>query len=67
YYGACYYAQAGDYEKALECAVTALDLGFGNYFDWTELRDGRVNVGPLRDDLRFLNQLSRHNSIFGIE
>lgn len=67
YYGACYYAQAGDYEKALECAVKALDLGFGNYFDWTELRDGRVNVGPLRDDLRFLNQLSRHNSIFGIE
>ncbi len=67
YFGACYYAQSDNPEKALECTAKALDLGFSNYFDWTELKDGRINVGLLRDDLRFLNQLSRHNSIFGRE
>ena len=65
YYGACFYAQAGDLEKAMECARQALELGFANYHDWTEATDGRINVAPLRDDLTFLNMLHRYNSIFG--
>ena len=65
YYAACFYAQAGDTEKALECTSKALELGYANYHNWTEAIDGGVNVGALRDDLRFLNLLSRYNSIFG--
>lgn len=65
YYGACYYAQAGNTDKALECVAKALELGYANYHNWTEAVDGGVNVGELRDDLRFLNLLSRYNTIFG--
>ena len=67
YYGACFYAQAGDTEKAIECAAKAIELGYANYHNWTEATDGRVNVAPLRDDLRFLNLLHRHDAIFGKE
>ena len=67
YYGACFFAQAGDTEKAMKCAEKALDLGYANYHDWTEAHDGRINVAPLRDDLRFLNMLHRHDAIFGKE
>lgn len=65
YYGACFYAQAGNTDKALDCVTKALELGYANYHNWTEAIDGGVNVGDLRDDLRFLNQLSRYNNIFG--
>ena len=65
YYGACFYAQSGNTERALKCAEEALKKGYANYDDWTELKEGRVNVGPLRDDLRFLNLLHRYNAIFG--
>ena len=51
----------------MKCAEKSLDLGFANYHDWTEAHDGIVNVGTLRDDLRFLNMLHRHDSIFGKE
>lgn len=67
YYGACFYVQAGEMERAMRCAADALDLGYANYHNWTEAVDGRVNVGPLRDDLRFLNLLHRHDAIFGKE
>lgn len=67
YYAACFYAQAGDTERAMRAAEKALDLGYANYHNWTEAIDGRVNVAPLRDDLRFLNMLHRHDSIFGKE
>ncbi len=67
YYAACLYAQAEETEKAMKCASEALDLGYANYHNWTEAIDGGVNVGPLRDDLRFLNMLHRHDSIFGKE
>lgn len=67
YYGACFYSQAGDTTRAMKCAEKSLDLGFANYHDWTEAHDGIVNVGTLRDDLRFLNMLHRHDSIFGKE
>lgn len=65
YYGACFYAQSGDTEKAMNCAQKSLDLGYANYFNWDSKNDGRITVAPLRDDLRFLNMLSRHNAIFG--
>ena len=65
YYGACFYAQAGDTDKAMDCARKSLELGYANYHDWTEATDGRVNVAPLRDDLTFLNLLHKYNAIFG--
>lgn len=67
YYGACFYAQSGNLTKAMECAQKALELGYANYHNWTEAIDGGVNVGPLRDDLKFLNLLHRHDAIFGKE
>ncbi len=67
YYAACYYAQADNQEKALECADRALDLGYADYYKWNDFKDGKVNAGTLRDDLRFLNRLARHNAMFGIE
>ena len=65
YYGACFYAQTGDTDKALGCVAKALELGYANYHNWTEAIDGGINVGELRNDLRFLNMLSKYNSIFG--
>lgn len=67
YFGACFYSLAGENEKGLECTQRALDLGYANYFDWTERHEGYVNVASLRDDLRFLQLVAHHNSIFGIE
>ena len=67
YYAACYYCQSGDLDKAMECAQKALTLGYANYHNWTENNDGRITVAPLRDDLKFLNMLHRHDSIFGKE
>lgn len=65
YYGACFYAAAGDSDKALECADKALSLGYGNHHDWTAADEGGISVGNLRDDLRFLNLLDRYGAIFG--
>ena len=67
YYGACFYSQTGDLDKAMKCAADALDLGYANYHAWTEATDGYVNVAPLRDDLKFYNLLHRHDAIFGKE
>lgn len=65
YYGACFFAQYGDNDRAIRCVENALEKGYANYFNWTDLKDGRINVAPLRDDLRFLNLLSRYSAIFG--
>lgn len=65
YYGACFYAQAGQLAKAMECTEKALDLGYANFHNWTEANDGGVNTGELRNDLKYLNLLHRYNSIFG--
>lgn len=65
YYAACFYAQAGDNDRALAAVEKALELGYANYHNWTEAIDGGVNVGELRDDLRFLRLLSKYGSIFG--
>lgn len=67
YLGACLYAQAGDNDKALQCAAEAMKLGYANYHQWTQAADGTVNVAPLRDDLKFLNLLHRNDAIFGKE
>lgn len=67
YYGACFYAQADEIDKAMDCASISLNLGYANYHNWTEATDGRINVAPLRDDLKFLNMLHRHDAIFGKE
>lgn len=65
YYGACFFARKGNFDRAIKCAETALEKGYANYYNWTDYSDGLVNVAPLRDDLRFLNLLSRYGSIFG--
>lgn len=64
YLGACLFAQLGDFDKALGCAEKALEAGYANYFDWAYESDARVNVAPLRDDLRFLNLLDRYKHLW---
>lgn len=60
YLGACYYAQTGNSDAALACAERALKSGYANYHDWNMNTDARVNTAPLRDDLRYLNLLTRY-------
>lgn len=64
YLGACFYAQTDDFDKALDCAERSLEAGYANYFDWAYEADARLNVAPLRDDLRFLNLLNRHKQLW---
>lgn len=64
YYGACFYAQKGDNDRAIRCAEQSLKNGYANYYDWMFNNDARINVAPLRDDLRFLNLLQRYSVIF---
>lgn len=64
YLGACYYAQTDNLDKALEYAKNALEAGYANYFDWQYESDARINVAPLRDDLRFLNLLERYKHLW---
>ena len=67
YLAACYYAQADDNDNALKAAEKALKAGYANLYNWEEYSDGRVNVAPLRDDLRFLNLLHRNSGLFTTE
>lgn len=64
YLAACYFAQAGDNDRALSAAERSLKAGYANLYNWTEYADGHVNAAPLRDDLRFLNLLHRNKSLF---
>lgn len=64
YLAACWFAQAGDNDRALTAAEKSLKAGYANLYNWTEFSDGRMNVGPLRDDLRFLNLLHRYKHLF---
>ncbi|MDE6540958.1 MAG: tetratricopeptide repeat protein [Muribaculaceae bacterium] len=64
YLAACYFAQAGDNDRALSAAERSLKAGYANLYNWTEFADGHVNAAPLRDDLRFLNLLHRNKSLF---
>lgn len=63
YYAACYYAEKGSIEKALECMEKALEKGYGNYHDWTDAT-GAVTVEPLRDTPQFKGYMARFSSIF---
>ncbi len=62
---ACLYAQADDVDSALAAVETALSHGYADYHDWTEADDSRINVAPIRDDLRFLHLLDKYKAIFG--
>lgn len=64
YLGTCFYAQLEDFDSALVCAEKALEAGYANYYDWQYESDARVNVAPLRDDLRFLNLLERYKHLW---
>lgn len=64
YYGACFYAQAGDKEAALACMEKALENGYANYHDWTLANDASINVAPIRDDARFEALLKQYARIF---
>lgn len=64
YLGTCFYAQIDDFDTALECAGKALENGYANYYDWEYESDARVNVAPLRNDLRFLNLLDRNKNLW---
>ena len=65
YYATCFYALQGNDDKALECAERALQAGYSDNHNWMVNTDGLINVGSLRDDLRFLRLMQQYNSIFG--
>ncbi len=65
YYATCLYARADEPDRALECMAKSLELGFANYHLWTDAKEGWLNPGELRNELRFLNLLSRYSIIFG--
>lgn len=64
YYGACYYAQAGNPDKAFQCMEKSLMNGYSNSYDWNLNNDARVNVGPLRSDARFKTLMSKYDYLF---
>lgn len=61
---ACYYAHADNSDKALDYVSRALEAGYGNYYDWEYNTDARVNIEPLRPDLRYLNLLDRYKHLW---
>ena len=65
YYGACYYTMRDDSDRALLCAEESLKAGYSDLNDWMYNNDAPINLGNLRDDLRFLQLLQRYTSIFG--
>lgn len=64
YYGACYYAYAGNLDKAFACMEKSLANGYANAYDWNLNDDARVNVAPLRDDARFKTLMSKYDYLF---
>ncbi len=64
YYGACYYAQAGDLDKAFQCMETSLSHGYANAYDWNLNNDARINIAPLRKDERFKTLMSKYDYLF---
>lgn len=64
YYGACFYAQAGEPDKALACMQKALEQGYANIFDWKFNNDADINVAPIRQDPRFESLLTQYAGIF---
>lgn len=66
YYATCFYAQTGDFDKALSCMDKALNRGYANYFDWTKNNDTNINISPLRNDPRFNELLTKYMIIFTV-
>ena len=64
YLAACFFAQQEDFDTALNYAEKSLKAGYANYYDWAYESDARVNVAPLRNDLRFLNLLERYKHLW---
>lgn len=64
YLATCFYAQAGDPDKALDYMAKALEAGYANYHDWVRADTARLNVAPIRDDKRFNELLTQYKSIF---
>lgn len=64
YTAACLYSRAGDTETALNYVEKALECGYANKYDWLKNTDGPVTPELLRDNLRFLNLLTRYSHIF---
>lgn len=64
YYGACFYAQAGDSDKAFEYMKISLQKGYANYYQWTKDNDVDINIAPIRDDPRFEKILNQYSLIF---
>lgn len=65
YYATCFYTMLDNDTKALECAERSLKAGYSDNHNWMSNNDGQINVGTLRDDLRFLQLMQKYNSIFG--
>lgn len=65
YYATCFFAQAGNADRAFECMEKSLEKGYANYHNWNDLKDGWVNCAPIRDELRFLWLIHKYNVIFG--
>jgi Tfp pilus assembly protein PilF len=64
YYGACYYAQAGDKDNAFRCMEKSLTHGYANAYDWKLNSDARINIAPLRSDERFNALMSKYDYLF---
>ncbi len=64
YYGACFYAQTGNFDMAFKCMARSLENGYADYTRWANDNYARINVGPLRGDERFRRLLDRYQSIF---
>jgi tetratricopeptide (TPR) repeat protein len=65
YYGACFYALSDNDEKSLKCTEASLKAGYSDNHNWMANNDGQINMGLMRDDLRFLRLMQSYNSIFG--
>lgn len=65
YYAACFYAQAGNPERALSYMEASLRNGYANYHNWMDNNDARINVAPIRNLPKFQELINRYASIFG--
>lgn len=64
YLAACFYCAEDDIDRALEAAKASMEKGYADAYNWNVNDDARINVAPLRNDLRFLNLLSRYAYLF---
>ena len=65
YLAACYYARAGNSDKAFKCMAASLEKGYANYYNWAVNTEADVNVEPIRKDPRFSALLKANGAIFG--